>query len=179
MYRYTLFLMTFFLIGCGAKEQLYRLPSPTAHAVEKNSQQRFALRHFETPDYLTQEKLFRQQGVKMVQSALGRWQSEPRQHFKQQWFAELQALLPSDFVEQYPLRDERKPDFIIDIRLERLLADEKNLYLTAYYTINPQEPSHKVERAYALADASDEALVFAHQSALHDLAHEVVARLTR
>lgn len=178
---FRIFMMSVLLLNaCAAPTQYYQLPQMNAIVVEKNNNnQRFALRHFEAPSYLDENKLWRQEGVTMVQSALGRWQGVPNEVFKQRLFAELQAQLPSAFVEQYPLRDERKPDFVMDVRIERLLADDKNFVITAHYTLNPSQPSQTFNRSYPLPEVKsqdyDAQLVAAHQSALHDLAADMVA----
>lgn len=178
MFR-VLMMSVLLLNACAAPMQYYQLPQMSGITVEKGkNNQRFALRHFEAPSYLDENKLWRQAGVTMVPSALGRWQGVPSEVFKQRLFAELQAQLPSAFVEQYPLRDERTPDFVMDVRIERLLADDKNLVITAHYTLSPRQPNQTFHHAYPLPEVEsqdyDAALVAAHQSALHDLAAAMV-----
>jgi len=147
-----IFLTLFIFIGCSAPKQ-YILDNKNIQISDKTFNHSIGVKMIELPQYLSEKEIpFLQNDNQIIYLKDKKWATYLDEHLTNRIVSTLQKSLNTPRIYKYPQNTSTKPDIIIQIIINKFIANKEKVLLEATCTTNDKSRLFSINKAISSKD---------------------------
>ena len=180
MKLYLLLAVIFFISGCSSKESRYIFPS-TPNNVVANTKVQIGVKEVVVPSYLNSDKILVKSGAKITQID-AKFADTPSKMLTQKEIEIFKKSLNNPYVFLYPWEVKRKSGYIVEIKLDDIIYEDKEVILAGSYYIKSSNGSIKLAKNFILKEMANKdakSIVTSISTLFNNLVVEIAKKIAR